>query len=477
MKTKQSRIIFANEFYKPAILLFIALFLVTGAVSCSEKEFNKPSKQSPNFILFLVDDHGWYGTPVKMDDKVEHSYMPYKKMPNLVKFAQGAMRFTNAYSPAPACGPSRASIQSGRTTAGNHYVDHREGFTKNLDHKFPLMPAETAHEITPEIRTIADILKSIDARYATANFGKWHVSIDTPPGEFGYDYDDGNNVNSGIANTEYPNPKDIVGITDRSVKFMKECVGQEKPFYLQMSHYAVHGPARYSPETWSMYENQDLTKLQKEYGAMAEDMDVSLGKIIQTVKELGIEDNTYIIYTSDNGLAYICAKEPAMRNYVPLRGNKMTIWEGGIRVPLFVKGPGVEPSTCNEPVVGYDILPTLADLAGGLNKVSADVDGGSWKNLLNNDGLGSVQRRSEGLLFHYPVYRDTQGQHPGTAFRLGDYKLIHYYETGKDELYNLSVDIGETNDLAEEMPDKVKQMVELMNQQLELVHATYPTKW
>lgn len=176
------------------------------------------------------------------------------------------------------------------------------------------------------------------------------------------------------------------------------------------------------------------------------------------------------------GLAYVCSKEPEVRPFLPLRGNKMTLWEGGIRVPLFVSGPGINSGICNEPVVGYDILPTLADLAGGKNKVSASVDGGSWKNLLQQNGTGKVERRFEGLLFHYPVYRDTQGQHPATAFRLGNYKLIHYYETSKNELYNLKDDIGEENDLSDKMPDMVLKMYNMMHDQLEEENATYPTK-
>lgn len=455
----------------PGLFILIAPALL----SCSTKQPEETEK-APNFILFLVDDHGWYGTPVKMEDNMANSCMPYKKMPNLVEFAKGAMRFTDAYSPAPACGPSRASIQSGRTTVGNGYVDHKEGFETNESHKYPLMPAATEHQISPDIPVIADVLKNINPDYATANFGKWHVSIDSNPSLFGYDYNDGNNVNSGIANTNYPNPKDIVGITDRSIKFIKENVEKGKPFYLQMSHYAVHGPARFSPDAWSLYESQDLTNKQKEYGAMAEDMDVSLGRIMQTVKDLNIEDNTYIIYMSDNGLAYVCTKEPEVREYVPLKGNKMTLWEGGIRVPLFVSGPGIEPGICRAPVAGYDILPTLADLAGGKDKVPNEVDGGSWKDLLEQNGFGVVDRRFEGLLFHYPVYRDTQGHHPATAFRMGDYKLIHYYETGKNELYNLRNDIGEENDLADKLPDKVREMYNIMHNELEEVNATYPTK-
>jgi arylsulfatase A-like enzyme len=262
-------------------------------------------------------------------------------------------------------------------------------------------------------------------------------------------------------------PKRIFSITDRSLDFMMRSVGDKRPFYLQISHYAVHVTMQTRRASLQKYER--LPKGKKHnvpaFGGMTEDLDVGVGKILDKIDELGIADSTYVIYMADNGaagwippntkrnLSNPSTYKIPSRNH-PLRGGKWVTFEGGVRVPFIVRGPGVKPNSfCNVPVVGWDILPTIADIVGYKETLPSDLDGGSFRVLLENEGRGSVQRSNSGLVFHR-----YSGSYPHTAIRVGDYKLVKFWREDKLLLFNLKDDFGETKDLAQAEPETARAL-------------------
>jgi len=272
------------------------------------------------------------------------------------------------------------------------------------------------------------------------------------------------------------NPKQIFGLTRRACQFMEDQVKAGHPFYLQVSHYAVHSQHRALKETIEKYRNlprgkkcisedyespPGVNRWILEYAAMIENLDAGLGGMLDKIDELGIAENTYVIFFSDNGGDF--------RGNAPLRGQKSGLWEGGIRVPMVVRGPGIKPgSRCDEPVVGCDFLPTFVDLTGGGKKIlPKNRDGGSLRPLFENSGKGRVDRPVEGLVFHFP---DFQGVSM-SAIRLGDYKLLKDWETGRIHLYNLTNDLSETRDLAAQIPPKANELYRKLMNYLDSVNA------
>ncbi len=248
---------------------------------------------------------------------------------------------------------------------------------------------------------------------------------------------------------------------------MMRSVREERPFYLQISHYAVHVTMQTRRAALEKYER--LPKGGKHhvpaFAGMTEDLDVGVGKVLDKIDELGIAGSTYVIYMADNGaagwippnttrnLSTPKTYETLSRNH-PLRGGKWVTFEGGIRVPFIVRGPGVKPNSfCNVPVVGWDILPTIADIVGFDETLPSDIDGGSFRRLLENGGRGSVQRPNPGLVFHR--YNDG---YPHTAIRVGDYKLVKFWREDKMLLFNLKDDFGETKDLTKAQPEIAREL-------------------
>lgn len=438
----------------------------------------KPA-QKPNFILILCDDLGWSSSSQTMSNLVPNSRSDYYETPGLERLASKGMRFSNGYAPCALCCPTRRSLQFGQTPA-------RQG---------DLLFKENYHPDFKKVTAIPQMLKSISPVYRAAHYGKWDLRADIFPEDLGYDESDGNTGNSnGAMNSSKEtkwsdlflneDPKRMVTITERANNFMTRQSKSGHPFYLQVSHYATHVDFQTREETYQKY-------LQKKRGAihnnpgfagMLENLDGAIGNLLDKIEELGIADHTYLILMTDNG--GVEAIPPVKNkfdhpstfkipsNNYPLRGGKWTLYEGGIRVPFMVMGPGIKPgSQCDIPVTGWDILPTLADLAGNAKSLPDNLDGTSIRPLLENGKEGKFVRKEEALVFHY-------FGNPHSAIRAGDWKLIKFWNLKKIELYNLQDDPGELTDLAPSNPDKAKELETKLMAYLEKVHAEilYPPK-
>jgi arylsulfatase A len=431
-------------------------------------------KKAPNFILILTDDQGWNGTSVQMMDEEIRSKSDYHQTPNLETLAKQGMRFSSAYASAPVCSPSRYSIQFGQTPARLKMI--RVGMnTNHIDHQTAL--------------TIPKLLKSIDANYTAAHFGKWGIDVD--PSVLGYDYSDGitGNKEGGFSyksskkiqwgNTITEDPKKIFSTTQSAIDFIESQAKSKTPFFLQVSHYAVHSDIMAREETLEKYKNKAKGRYQKHEGfaAMTEDLDTGVGLLLDRVKELGLESNTYIIYTSDNGAVPVM---PPKRFYkqgsnFPLSRGKWDAMEGGLRVPFIIAGPkikaGIESKT---PITFSDLLPTISALAGYKIPLKEPLDGGSFKKILAKDGKGKVNRFSEGLIFHVPYENGIALKRAHSAIIIDEFKLIKFYNNNELMLFNIKNDIKENFNLAASLPNKVVVLEKTLDGYLSKVKAP---KW
>jgi len=429
------------------------------------------ASSSPNIVLFYVDDLGWTDTSVHMIKERADTRSDYYRTPNLERFAREGMIFSNAYAPAPVCTPSRSSMLYGMTPA------RLRNATLNTD---------AAKKKNLGVLSIPQALKQADSSYVTAHFGKWHMPYITPTG-VGYDVTDGptGNGEGDLDDNNQPLPEDdpkrMFSLTDRTEAFMEKQARAERPFFVQVSHYAVHVGHASLPATREKYRRlprgkkctdrdyEDPATFESEeircnwilnYAAMIDDLDRTFGDLLSKIEELGIGDNTYVFFTSDNG--------GGLRGNDPLRGAKADLTEGGIRVPMVVRGPGVlKDAYCDEPVVGWDLLPTFSDLAGATAALPDVLDGGSLRSVLEQGNDGSVARASDALVFHFPWYN----MEPESAIRQGRYKLLKNLDTRSLSLFDLSRDPEEQNDLSRTMTDKVAELHDQLNGYLEEVNA------
>ena len=406
-----------------------------------------PAQDRPNFVVILSDDQSWVGSSVAMDPADARSRSDYFRTPGLERLARRGMTFTDGYAPAPFCCPTRRSLQVGQTPARHLYQQDQQNW-----------PATYRQQLN-----IPKLLKAADPRYKLAHFGKWDHRFDRPlPAEMGYDVSDGDTGNGtgGGKGSGGPaasaDPKLIDHITGRACSFLEEQAATGAPFYLQISHYAVHLDIFYRRATLDLVQPWKAGKKHyfPPFAAMTADMDASIGRVLDKIDELGLDRNTYIIFLSDNGgrATLPGAGDPPMPRNHPLRGAKGSMYEGGLRVPFFVAGPGVKPGSLNRtPVSGLDILPTLADLADYPKNLPTTVDGGSLRAVLK--GGDAVARQREFLVFHQSVSRRAQ-----SAIRHGRWKLVKTWAQNEIELFDLSADIGESNNLALDRPAKAKQL-------------------
>lgn len=407
-------------------LLLVSLLAL--AVSAFAKE--------PNFLFILVDDQGWNGTSVAMMPGKDFSRTASFHMPNLDRLASQGMIFSQAYAGHPKCECSRASLQMGRTTTSLNAV------TK-----------QSRNWTAPPSDSLANTLKRANPNYRAAHFGKWQWP--TPPDAFGYDAHDGVTMNEDGDSSDPNDPKLSFSMTRRGVAYMEKQVKDGHPFYLQMSYYAVHAQPQALAATLEKYGGSASGGRPRGRGgeggggpimaAMTEDLDTCIGVLLKKLNDLGIAKNTYVIYMSDNG----------MRTGL-LKGGKALCDEGGLRVPLVVAGPGIRGGACcNEPVVGYDIFPTVLDLAAPGFALSKGIEGGSWKPVLTSGGTGKVKRPIDRIVWHH----DVEIEHPQTAMRKGDLKLLHYWDTKEDFLYDLAADLREEKNLVKEKSSVAAQML------------------
>ncbi len=393
--------------------------------------------QHPNIILLLSDDQDWNGLSIPMHPDMPGSRSDYYETPRLAKFAAESMRFSNGYAPAPVCSPTRISLQTGMTPA-------RLGWTKaappEANHK--LTEGDSRKAIRDEETTFAELLQR--AGYATAHFGKWHLSGGGPE-RHGFDVSDGDTGNRDADPHTDPNPVDIFGMTDRAKDFIANNTKAGKPFYLQMSYHALHVPENAMKSSLAHFQAKPAGQLHRDpaRAAITLDLDTGVGRLLDAITALGLEKSTYVIYMADNGGGG--GGKGGNHRTSSLRGGKGDLGEGGIRVPFIVRGPGINPNSwCHQPVVGYDWFPTFCRWAGVKEPLPGKSDGGDLTPLL----LGAdqpVKRRDAGLLFHFPLY---QGDTPQSALRDGDLKLVLHYEDNTRQLFDLSKDPYEQNDLS-----------------------------
>lgn len=442
-------------------LVWLLLCMACSPSGDRFKETNHTRSDRPNFVFILVDDYGWPFLSFPMDREAPGAVSDYFETPNIMRLAEEGIRFSNAYAPAAICSPTRRSIQFGQTPA-------RQG-----DVQF----AKKHEPVKHELFSIPSMLKSVDPAYQAAHYGKWDLRANIFPEDVGYDESDGNTGNGHGNMFRYKeqkwteafltnDPKKIESLTGRAINFMERNVRDASPFYLQVSHYATHVDMQTKEETYNKYVDKAPGQAHKipQFAGMVEDLDISVGQILDKIQDLGIGDNTYIFLLTDNGgvpfippngdkLKHPSEYAKPNRNQ-PLRGGKWTLYEGGIRVPFLAMGPGIDRNTqCDQPIAGWDLLPTIADLAGFQDRMPQDVDGASFRTLLEKGNSGEMTRPGEGLVFH----RFSPG-YPHSAIRVGDYKLIKFWKDNTLELYDLSEDPGELHNLATALPEKTAEL-------------------
>ncbi|MDP6355770.1 MAG: sulfatase-like hydrolase/transferase [Planctomycetota bacterium] len=435
-----------------------------AAASASVRADAKWQKLPPSFVLILADDMGWTGLSVASDERMPGSKSDFYQTPRVESLAREGMRFSNAYAPAPMCTPTRASLLTGKSPAQLHMTTPgpADGPVENRK----LIPPRHVDALPTAETTIAEVLRQ--RNYATAHFGKWHLS-GGGPGQHGFDRHDGETGNQGPGAYTDPNPKDTFGVTSRAMSFMEEQVAAGKPFYVQLSHYALHQPTQALRSTEKEFADVPAGRNHRDvaYAAMTKDLDTSVGMVLKKIQSLDIAKNTYVVFMSDNGAGRGQAN-------APLAGGKASLKEGGIRVPLIVRGPGVPAgSSCHESVIGYDLFPTICELAGRRSSGPSELEGTSIVPLLH--GKAAFERDREELIFHFPHYGKGPRQVPQSAIRMGNFKLLRNYETDDDQLFDLANDMGERTDLALKMPDKKKDFSARLDAYLARIKAQLPT--
>ncbi|RIK74921.1 MAG: sulfatase [Planctomycetota bacterium] len=463
--------------YLGLLVLPVLVFVGSGLdLSAHERARQRP----PNFVFILADDLGWrdlgcYGSS-------------FYETPRLDALAASGMRFTSAYAACPVCSPTRSSIQSGKYPARTHNTDYFGGPQPQeaaLQPKFKhrrLLPAAYLERLALEETTIAEALQQ--AGYATFFAGKWHLGPEGYwPEQQGYDANMGGNT-AGLPKSyfsPYQNPTLSDGpplehLDLRLAKATAAFIGEhrESPFFACFCLYDVHLPLQTTDRLRRKYrakakraasagprfgsEGQRDVRLVQDhavFAGMVETMDAAVGIVLDALEDAGVADNTIVVFTSDNG--GLSTAEGAPTSNVPLRAGKGWMYEGGIRVPLIVRAPGVtQPAAqCDTYISSVDYYPTLLELAGQAPPAGQLLDGKSFVPLLRGD-----ENYERGPIYwHYPHYGNQGGQ-PAAAIRDGDWKLITFLEDGRSELYNLASDLSEKHDLAAQEPQRVATMRE-----------------
>jgi arylsulfatase A-like enzyme len=429
----------------------------------------------PNIVYINVDDLGW--------TNLGYQGSRFYETPNIDRLASQAVVFSSAYAPAANCAPSRACCFTGQY-APRHGIYTVETSVRGRAAHRRLIPIETERVLPDDSLTIAEALKA--GGYKTCHVGKWHLGEDARSQGFdsnvagsllGYPYK-GYFSPYGIPHLrERPEGEYLTDrLTDEAIRFIES--HRDAPFFLHFSPYAVHTPLQAKQEKIAKYKKKAGSDRHNNpiHAAMVETLDENIGRLLKRLDELDLAHRTLILFSSDNGGAYRASKQ------WPLRAGKGSYYEGGIRVPMMVRWPArVEPGgLCDLPVSGMDFYPTFLEAAGLPVPEGKVLDGTSLIPLLTRRGY------PEGALFwHYPIYleggngetRDPLFRtRPTTVMRLGDWKLHEFFEDGGIELYNLREDIGELTNLAEQMPEKVKELHDIMRAWREDVNAPVPTK-
>jgi arylsulfatase A-like enzyme len=432
------------------LVLVISLFAMpTGAKAVAEQ---------PNVVVILIDDLGWMDLGCQGNERVD--------TPHVDRLASQGMRFTDAYAAAPVCSPTRAAILTGRAPARLHLTTHiPDRFVPNDGRP---LPAETLDHLPLQYVTISERLRA--AGYRTAFMGKWHLAgkagrqglgkTEFYPERQGFELNLGGCALGGpptyfdpfrIHNLEDRRPGEYLPdrLADEAIEFIRK--NRNNPFLLFLWNYTVHWPMEAKPALVEKYARRKGPGLKDpRYGAKIEALDAAIGRIVAAIDKLDLTERTLLVFTSDNG------GFSGVADNRPLRAGKGYLYEGGIRVPLVVRWPGVVPArtTCRVPVVSTDFYPTLLEVAGLSPETSDPSDGESLMPVLKK--TGSLKRSA--LHFHFPNYAWHMDNRLGSAIRKGDYKLIERFDDGSVELYNLAEDIAESRELSAEMPEKAAEL-------------------
>ncbi|PHN07692.1 sulfatase [Flavilitoribacter nigricans] len=480
--------------------------------ACFPAKETASRETTPNIVLFLVDDMGWQDTSVPFWDQATDFNRLYRT-PNMERLAREGMKFTQAYA-ASVCSPTRISLMSGMNAARHRVTNWtlRRNATNDRAHPDLELPQWNVNGIQPAdsierstyITPLPELLRQ--AGYFTVHAGKAHFGAVSTPGEdprqLGFDvniaghaaggpgsYLGKNNFSAAwrdgdriwdIPGLEKYHGQDIFvteAITREALSSVDRAVSAEQPFYLYLAHYAVHTPLEVDDRYYQTYIDLGLDEKEARYAAMVEGMDKSLGDVMQYLDEKGIADNTIILFMSDNGgLSAVGRGGTPHTHNLPLSSGKGSAREGGIRVPMLAKWPGVTPpgSTNEQYLIIEDFFPSILEMAG-IRKFETvqPVDGQSFVPLLHGKNQSTGDRP---LFWHFPNNWGPSGPGIGatSTIRKGKWKLIYYHNDQAFELFDLDADIGETQNLAESFPDRVRSLATELSRYLESVDAQMP---
>ncbi|MCG6191327.1 sulfatase [Maribellus maritimus] len=466
---------------KKNIILILSILLVFKTVgsTCSTRE----KQVNPNIVFILADDLGWADLPVYGNK--------FNEAPAIAQLAKDGIYFPNAYAACPVCSPTRASIMSGQYPARVGITDFIPGHWRPYEKV--IVPKNRNQYLPSEITTIGEAMKS--AGYATGYFGKWHLGNESEYHPLNQGFDE-SNVGQGYYNVKFTPPR--AEGTNRRLSELLADFGEEfirkhqkEPFFLFLAHFDVHVQLDADQELIDKYRVK--TKIEgypcnAVYAAMIKHLDQSVGRITKKLEELKLSENTIVVFFSDNGglnkrydsIPLLADSKASMYKndsllYVassnkPLRGEKGTLYEGGIRVPLIVKWPAkIKKGMVSDAIVSsVDFFPTLVELAGRELPDDQVFDGKSLVSVL----LGKNNDSERAIFWHYPVYHHDE---PANAVRKGDWKLVQNLVDNHYELFNLRKDIQEANNCASTEPGKLDEMIHILKEWQQDIGAELPS--
>ncbi len=455
----------------------------------------------PNIVLILIDDLGWADLAC--------TGSTFYKTPNLDRLAKRGMMFTDGYAACPVCSPTRASLMTGQYPARVGITDWIDWGGKLHPLRGKLVEVPYLKQLPAGVATVAESLR--DGGYATWHVGKWHLGGSGAfPQERGFEKNICGGTSGAPGRYFAPWPVEALAkenappgtyltdyLTDKAIGLIQQ--RDDRPFFLNFWHYAVHTPIQAKKDavrrsrkrattmgldglkaieegepfktTNKMHLRVQRRRIQSDpvYAAMMANLDWNIGRLLKTLDDEGVADNTMVLFTSDNG--GLATSEGSPTCNAPLSEGKGWMYDGGVRVPLLVRWPGrVKPgSVCGAPVTSPDFFPTLLEAAGLPLQPERHTDGISFLPLLE----GATELEREAIFWHYPHYGN-QGGAPGSSVRSGDYKLIEFYEDGRLELYNLADDISETRNLAAALPNVTARLHALLRAWRDSMEARIP---
>lgn len=455
------------------------LLVMFCTISCARDQSQGVEK--PNILYIMIDDLGW------MDLNFQGNSEYYT--PNIDRLAKQGMVFTSAYAAAPVCSPTRAAAMTGLSPARLQITNHIPDQWRFYEGK-EIGPGKTVNELDPKYNTIAERLKT--QGYATGFIGKWHLAgrnSNAMPAEYlptnhGFDINIAGNPRGGPgAEGSFFDPYKLpnlesrkVGeylpdrLADEAISYMTKQKELNNPFFLCLWNYTVHWPVEAPEHMYDKYAPDGNPNLHQKFQAMVEGMDIAIGKVLTSLDELGLAENTLVVFTSDNG-PFTGDIIGEITTTAPLKEEKGYLSEGGIRVPLIIRWPGkIKPATVSdEPVITMDFVPTFLDAAKKEYEEN-EFDGVSLMPLLTE----KTDLKRSSIFFHYPHYAFHKLNRMGSAVRTGDYKLIYYHLDEETELYNLKDDIGESNNLSLLLPVKTSEMLAELKVWLKESNAQMP---